>query len=375
MKKLIFLCVSAVLLSGCNSGKMKVTVTNTLDIARTSEIVEIPYSSITSNIPGVLPSEIVVEDNTGKEITSQVIYEGNPDPLTVIFQADVKGKSRSVYYIKKGTPSKYEARAYGRFVPERMDDYAWENDRIAFRIYGTALIAKDGPSNGLDVWVKRTDKMVVDKWYADYLAGKSSYHNDNGEGCDCFKVGRTLGAGAMAPYIRDSLWLAINFESHQTLDNGPLRTSFKLAYPAFLADSILVNETRIISLDAGSQLTRITEEYTGPDEVFSVAAGIVKRAEGKTLVTSTESGIITYRLDIGENGVTYIGTLIMTPVFGILETPDHLLIKTIFEPGKSLTYYTGAGWSKWGFENDEQWVSYMKDYSLKLHNPLLVILN
>lgn len=374
MKKLIYLGVLAVLISGCNSMKMKVTVTNTIDLARVAETIEIPYAEITSHLQGIQPGEIVVKNKSGKEIASQVIYEGNPDPVSLIFQADVNAKARSVYYIVKGTPAKYEAHAYGRFVPERMDDYAWENDRIAYRIYGTALIAKDGPSNGLDVWVKRTDKLVVDKWYSEYLAGKNSYHDDNGEGCDCFKVGRTLGAGAMAPYIKDSLWLGINFENHQTLDNGPIRTSFRLTYPAFLADSIMVNETRIISLDAGSQLNKITEEYTGPGEVFPVVAGIVKRAEGKTLSTSTENGVITYRLDIGANGVSYIGTVILTPVFGILETGDHLLIKTIYEPGKKLTYYTGAGWSKWGFENDDQWISYMTDYSLKLRNPLVVVI-
>ena len=73
--------------------------------------------------------------------------------------------------------------------------------------------------------------MVIDRWYSDYLAGINTYHDDNGEGCDCYKVGRTLGAGAMAPYVDDSLWLAINFENWKTLDNGPVRTSFRLTYP------------------------------------------------------------------------------------------------------------------------------------------------
>ncbi len=185
-------------------------------------------------------------DSKGTEIPSQLIYDGQSDPQSLIFQADVKANGSSAYSITRGTPADYEAKAYGRFVPERMDDYAWENDRIAFRIYGPALIAKDGPSNGLDVWIKRTGKMVIDRWYADYLAGKNTYHDDNGEGCDCYKVGRTLGAGAMAPFIDDSLWLAINFETWQTLDNGPLRTSFRLTYPPFMADDVMVTETRTI---------------------------------------------------------------------------------------------------------------------------------
>ena len=71
---------------------------------------------------------------------------------------------------------------------------------MAFRIYGQALVPIDGPSNGIDLWYKRTSDLIIDKWYANDLAGIASYHNDNGEGLDDYKVGRTLGAGAMAPY-------------------------------------------------------------------------------------------------------------------------------------------------------------------------------
>lgn len=39
----------------------------------------------------------------------------------------------------EGTPSQNESKVYGRFVPERYDDFAWENDKIAFRMYGKSL--------------------------------------------------------------------------------------------------------------------------------------------------------------------------------------------------------------------------------------------
>ena len=372
MKKILLILAAGLILSGCNGNRMQITVKNSLAGDRAAETVEILAADITGVISGADLSKLIVTDKKGTEIPSQVIFEGGTDPVSLIFQPVVAGNSESVYYITQGTPQKYEPRAYGRFVPERMDDYAWENDHIAFRIYGTALIAKDGPSNGLDVWVKRTGKMVIDRWYGDYLAGKSSYHDDNGEGCDCFKVGRTLGAGAMAPYLNDSLWLAINFEDHQTLDNGPLRTSFRLKYPPFMVNGILVTETRTISLDAGSQLTSITEEYTGMESAFPVAAGIVKRDEGMPLASSADEGTITYRLDGGVSGITYLGTVLKTPAKSIVDTRDHVLIVTTYAPGTSLTYFTGAGWSKWGFETDSSWTQYIKDFSLRQRNPLQV---
>ncbi len=43
-----------------------------------------------------------------------------------------------------------------RFVPERMDDFAFENDKVAFRVYGPAL-KNSQENNGTDCWLKRVD--------------------------------------------------------------------------------------------------------------------------------------------------------------------------------------------------------------------------
>jgi hypothetical protein len=374
MKKILLLLALAALLGGCNNNRIRVRVTNILPVDRTAETVEIAASVIADKLPGFNPAELIVTDSKGNEVPSQVIYEGQTEPVSLIFQADVKANTDAVYYIKKGTPAKYDTKAYGRFVPERMDDYAWENDRIAFRIYGTALIEKDGPSNGIDVWIKRTDKMVIDRWYADYLAGKNTYHDDNGEGCDCFKVGRTLGAGAMAPFVNDSLWLGINFESHETLDNGPVRTSFRLTYPPFMVNGIMVSETRTFSLDAGSQLSQVTEEYSGMNEEFTVAAGIIERPEGSVIPMQPDTDAIAYRLDIGADGITWIGTILPVPGAAVTEKSGHLLITGKYVPGTPLTYYTGAGWNKWGFETDQAWIDYLSAFSQKINTPLQVMI-
>ena len=42
-----------------------------------------------------------------------------------------------------------ETVTYARFVPERSDDFAFENDKVAFRIYGPAL-KNSGVNNGID---------------------------------------------------------------------------------------------------------------------------------------------------------------------------------------------------------------------------------
>jgi len=42
----------------------------------------------------------------------------------------------------------------GRLVPERKDDFTWENNRSAFRLYGPALKATGEISNGMDFWAE-----------------------------------------------------------------------------------------------------------------------------------------------------------------------------------------------------------------------------
>ena len=45
------------------------------------------------------------------------------------------------------------------------DDFAWENDKIAFRMYGPALEADGEVSSGIDVWSKSTPRLVINDWY------------------------------------------------------------------------------------------------------------------------------------------------------------------------------------------------------------------
>ena len=76
-------------------------------------------------------------------------------------------------------PATQPARAFARFVPKADDDVAWENDRIAFRVYGPSLAKKQKTGSGIDVWVKSTRSLVIDRWYK-----ADDYRRDHGEGLD-----------------------------------------------------------------------------------------------------------------------------------------------------------------------------------------------
>lgn len=376
MKKIIFSLLTAFILISCSTGKkVEIVVSNPLDLDRTDEIVELSRDSVVKKLGLTAGQAFVVSDGTSKQITYQIAV--NPSSETdslLIFPVSVKAKGKATYVIKKGQPQEFEPKVYGRLVPERKDDFTWENDKIAFRVYGPALEATGEISSGIDVWAKRTDKMIIDKWYADDLSGKQSYHKDNGEGLDYYKVGPTLGAGATAPFINDSLWYSKNFTDYAVLDNGPLRITVRYNIETYQADKTEVNPTRVISLDAGSNLNKVvyTYEFTAND--MPVAAGLVMRnLPDEATHIDTGNYFATYKEPADSlNGTLYTGFVGVKPFTSIEVKKRHVLGVQTVKPLAPFIYYTGAGWSKGGFATYDDWNKYVSDFSKKVNNPLQV---
>jgi hypothetical protein len=109
--------------------------------------------------------------------------------------------------------SEMKVMAYGRFVPEREDDFTWENDKVAFRVYGPSSGGK-GSVSGVDPWFKKVDYSIIDKWYANFLQD-ISYHEDHGEGYDIYHVGPSRGVGGTAIWVDGVAYAAAMFKSRQ----------------------------------------------------------------------------------------------------------------------------------------------------------------
>lgn len=382
MKNIITILFAVAFLFSCSeSNEVKLTVENPSDFDRLAELVEIPIDTIKGKLPLTDSMVYVVKAIDGTVIPSQVTYDRK-----IIFQPELKAGESKSFIIITGELQEFAAKTYGRFITERKDDFAWENDRVAFRAYGPALVGIDGPSNGFDAWYKRTNNLVIDKWYKDDLAGVQSYHNDNGEGLDDYKVGRSLGAGAMAPYVNGKLWLNENFASQEVLENGPLRTTFKLTYKDLDVDGKQIAENRTISLDAGSQLSKVVQAYT-IKEALDVAAGIAKRESGDSIISNPEKGYIVYAEPKSPKAEgIYLGLVFpqgfkdmvvdtyetVNPVNKQKGTYSHVLGVTTQQPRIPVTYYTGYGWKEFGFAAIGDFEKYMQDFSAALQQPLKV---
>jgi pectinesterase len=257
------------------------------------------------------------------------------------------------------------------------EDLAWENDRIAFRMYGPAM-AKD-VSNGIDVWTKRVRYPIVQKWYAgEEKEPKVSYHEDHGEGADYFSVGRTLGAGASALVKGDSLYQPGVFQKYRIIATGPLVAVFELTYGPVVFEGKAISQVVRISLGAGVNLSKVETRFKSESAKgrIPVAAGVVKR-KGTTTLTDKKNGwIALWGLTTDKPEVGSLGTGLVMPksaVKQIKENDVHVLVLTEAELGKPMTYYAGAGWTlSKDFTTAESWSAYLTEFAKKIASPLSV---
>lgn len=369
--------------TGCSPTKKELTVevSNPGSIERENEIVEVSWETVQQKLSLSTGQTIVVTNGSGQQIPYQLVTNGSETKGILIFPVSVGADETVAYHISAGEPEPFAPLVYGRLVPERKDDFAWENNRSAFRVYGPALKATGEISNGMDFWAKKTESLVIDKWYENDLSGVASYHEDHGEGLDFYKVGRTLGLGMTAPVHNDTLCLGDNFVTAEILDNGPMRITFKLTYAPYKAGEHEITETRIISLDAYSLFNKVTNIFEADTSMLTVATGIVMPEDnplenaGKTTF-GHNTGIITYETPGDEvNGTVY--TAAIHPVgFGIIKVSNgHYLGLNSYEPGTAYTYYTGGGWSKAGFDSFEEWTQFVKEKKAKIDQPLIIQIN
>ena len=411
MKKSILSLLALSLLVGCTSRKpvqadFTISVKNPLAFDR-EELVEIPMSDITERLPLVGDEQYVVTDGDGNEVGYQISFDSN-----LMFAATVKGGATATYTVAIGTPADVPAAVYGRHYPERVDDIAWENDLTAYRCYGPALQRSGEKAFGYDVWVKNTPTLVVEERYAnelnpdtqaeiaalrkarkfaeaDELYHSVSYHVDNGNGNDCYKVGPTLGGGVAALLDQEgNIVYPYCWKEYEIMENGPLRFMVKLTYNPEVVDGDTVVETRVVSLAKGSQLNKTVVTFQGLDGSHRIAAGLVVHPENTTdYVLEQQKGYIGYK-DLtdnihNDNGEIYVG--IVSPsmqeatmqTFGPKEAAQrgatgHVLAVSTIDGADTFTYWWGSAWSKAGWRSTEEWSAYLDDYAKAVAAPFEV---
>ena len=135
-------------------------------------------------------------------------------------------------------------------------------------------------TSGLDIWCKRVDYLVVDRWYN---KGHDHYHHDEGEGMDMYNVGTSRGAGGTGIWDGRQLYVGRNYQNWKVIANGPIRAIFELSYETWTAGALTVSEVKRFTVDAGHNLDQIESIFTaevGP-KTFTVAIGLNKDSGDK----------------------------------------------------------------------------------------------
>jgi unsaturated rhamnogalacturonyl hydrolase len=270
-------------------------------------------------------------------------------------------------------------RAFARFVPERSDDFAWENDKVAFRTYGPAL--RPGPENsGIDCWFKRVPYPIIDKWYLEdrlklpYGKINKPYHDDQGEGYDVYKVGDTRGCGGISAWADWKLWNSDTFVAHRMIEDTPERVSFELDYASDFKGQEL-RETKRITLVMGDRLFQCDSRFTLDSKAaanLDVAIGLSPQVQGTQAVNSPKIGTMMLWEKCDGYG---LGTGIVIDPARVTGMQSHtdaagqtqaLCLARTDEAG-GIRWFAGFGWEGQGeITTAEQWAGYLEDFAAKL---------
>ncbi len=362
------------------------TVTNGLGIARADEIISIPVKDILHLVSQDKITQVLIRQQDQKEylVSQQVDNDLDGEIDEILFRASIGPRETKTFFLEANSHAtvakpKSDLTTFSRFVPERQNDYAWENDRVAFRIYGTP----EGRTNirptggGVDAFMKRVSYPIIDKWYKNNAEKEGAYHIDTGEGHDPYLIGDSRGIGGIGIWDRDSLYTSANFISSKTIAVGPLRTIFELIFAPWDANGQTINETKRVSLDLGSHLSLVTEIIRSDKPVPGVAPGISLNDQKGQVKVNVKEGWYRYWEPLNDS---WLGAAIVANPASISSYKDyrtdaknqsHLLVFT--KPaGNRSTFYAGYAWGKSGhFKTADAWDKYLGDFSKRLSSPLV----
>ena len=387
------------LLSAVWADAKDIIISNPQSTPRTiPEMVEVPadaFSGIVSSSHDALFLCVVTPQ--GDTLATQQTHDGK-----MIFPCPpLKGKE-TVRLKVCTTQRKAPSQVFGRNFPERANDFSFENDRVAYRLYGPGTKGL----YGYDMFSKKTPKLVLQRWYAlqcdeqmwathrkmvraghkkladEMYNSVFSYHVDHGEGMDQYSVGSTMGAGAVA-YMTPRLHYPGAFSSAEVVDSGPLRLTVRLTYGS---------DTRLLTLDAHSNMVRSTVIPNETTAGLTPVAGIAIHQDGAEY--STDRASATYE-DAGgmllgcympggkacyaplakvTSGAT--GHVILTP-----KAQERRAKKAVSKDGKVVpepfTYYFGSAWTQYDSDSItslQQWKDYIAAFVKQKEKPLKVII-
>ena len=337
------------------------TISNPSLVTRRNQVISLAWDHVRKRAADVTDNNVVVLDRISGYFLPTQRFENQL--LVQVSLMPNETRKFTLCALKHGQPSQFPTRLHARFVPERLDDFAWENDRMAFRVYGPALVAEDG-RGGIDIWTKRVRYPIVDKWYK---AGPTKYHSDHGEGMDVYKVGQTLGCGGLGYLNKEGKLIPSPvFATSKVITKGPLRLQFTLTYPPVQIDAAKISETRTITMNAGEHFFKVTSSFKTEGDTTGIrpVTGLYVHDKKSLAYTGDEAAQSIFQNNhaiaawevLGkadgkpEEKHGFIGTSIVSQQEGrtdkIIWQEKHPLIQLAKDLSAPVTWHAGTSWSE-----------------------------
>ncbi|WP_276500191.1 DUF4861 domain-containing protein [Terrimonas pollutisoli] len=399
----------------CNSPAGKdITITNPLAAERPDELIVLTKSVIEAKIGTIPPGKFVLlttaDDKPVLVQYDDMDRDGNWDELAFLYSfkpeekvglslaiadapAAIKafvraharhrrknadnsfGNDLQRDSIPAGQPATdFAKQAYPPFLTEGP---AWENDKVGFRLYFDTR-------NGKDIWGKITSRMMMDEIGLDTA---KNYHLQADWGMDVLKVGKSLGAGALALSVpmengKDSLIRlgGVNMGKvvYEKIADGPVRAVIRLHYPAWkLLDNLKpVSLTEEISIWGGQYFYESKVTINGAPGNAKLVTGIVNLHSKESYQVDTANHKILFTFDKQSENKDELGMGIVIPANSFsnyFTTPNEatdiqntygVRLKIAGEQPVVFRFYAGWGKSNDAFLSQAKFSAYLKMQAL-----------
>ena len=363
------------------AGGKTVVVENPLDVARPAETVSVKWADL-----GLRPGDTAVRV-WDVAACVPVAFQDDAKRGALLFSTALAAKETRTFRILADASlpqADLSIVCWSQYLPERMDDFAWENDRFGARAYGPVIMqpAPAGQklvSSGIDIINKCVPYPVLHRWFVE-RTGEGSYHRDHGEGMDNYKVGPSRGCGGLGARGADGWAFSVNWSKAKMIQCGPVRTEFELTYPAWGGFG---EETRRVTLDRGQFFAHYRPRFRGqaPAGVQvgpGLDCGAARQHDGQIARDLAAGWIANWEPD-GVDGAD-TGSIATAVLLDPADAPaatatDALGCEYLFPSAgrTSLGYWAGATWSGAGAVKDAKaWHALVRDFAAALRNPIKV---
>jgi unsaturated rhamnogalacturonyl hydrolase len=271
---------------------------------------------------------------------------------------------RRLLALAESLPQSYEPKAY----------------KVAFRIYGPAL--RDSiEDSGIDIWCKRVSYPVVEKWYAQDLAGGPSYHEDHGEGYDGYKVANSRGCGGLGLWVDDRIVTSDVYMDPSINDTRSDYLSFTVLYRYPEVNGRKIVEHRAIVLRLGERVFEVSARFTEnrkPVANLPVVIGLyAQSAQPKVLLEAADGVMVVWDKVDGEGLGTGIAIdplrvdRMLRQPFG--KNAEHALCVVRTDEKGELRYRSGFAWTRAGdIVTVDAWRDYLKARNRASFQPVVI---